>query len=137
MSNDQYKEFYWPGFRKLMMELIDAGLTPCPLVEGEYTSRLEIISDIHEGKVCYHFERVDMVKAKEILGNVACIRGGIPITIMYTNTPDQIREYCKNLIDTIGKGGGFIMDAGTAFDDVPVENVRAMIDITKEYGVYR
>ncbi len=137
MSLDQYRRFYWPGFRKLMVGLIDAGLTPCVLVEGEYTSRLEIISDVPAGKVCYHFERVDMARAKEILGSVACIRGGVPITVMCTGTPDQVKEHCRALIDTVGKGGGFIMDAGAALDDARPENVRAMIDFTREYGVYR
>jgi uroporphyrinogen-III decarboxylase len=136
MSEEQYKKFYWPGYRALMMGLIDAGLTPCSLVEGEYTSRLEIISDVPKGKVLYHFERVDILKAKEILGDIACIRGGIPITMMCTSTPQQIEEHCKWLIENIGKGGGFILDAGVALDDAKPENVRAMFEATREYGVY-
>ena len=52
-------------------------------------------------------------------------------------TPEEVKEYCKKLIDIVGKGGGFIMDAAANFDDAKVENVKAMIDFTKEYGVYR
>ena len=137
MSTEQYKRFYWPGFKNLMLGLIEAKLTPCPFVEGEYTSRLEIIKDVPKGKVCYHFERVDMIKAKEVLKDVACIRGGIPITLMCTATPGEIKAHCRKIIDTVGKGGGLIMDAGTALDDARPENVRALIDFTKEYGVYR
>ena len=45
-----------------------------------------------------------MVKAKEILGETICIRGNVPLSIMATGTPDQIRDYCKKLIDTVGQG---------------------------------
>ena len=41
------------------------------------------------------------------------------------------------LIDIIGHGGGFIMDASTQFDDAKPENAKAMFEFTKEYGVYR
>lgn len=137
MSPDQYRKFYWPGFRALMIGLIDAGLNPCPFVEGEYTSRLEILADVPKGKVCYHFEQVDFEKAKAVLKGIACIRGGIPISLMCTGMPGEIKERCKKMIDTVGKDGGYIMDTGAALDDARPENVHAMIEITKEYGVYR
>lgn len=35
------------------------------------------------------------------------------------------------------KGGGYVMANGAFFDNVKPENVKAMIDFTKEYGVYR
>lgn len=136
MSLDQYKKFYWPGFKALMVGLIDAGLNPCPLVEGEYTSRLEILADVPKGKICYHFEQVDFARAKDILKGIACIRGGVPITLMVTGTPDEVKERCQKMIDLVGEGGGYIMDAGVAFDDARPENVRALIETTKEYGVY-
>ena len=47
-----------------------------------------------------------------------------------------MKAYCKKLIDVCGKGGGFIMDAATGLDDAKPENVRAMFEFTKEYGVY-
>jgi hypothetical protein len=40
------------------------------------------------------------------------------------------------LIDIAGPGGGYIMDASTGLDDAKAENVRAMFEFTKEYGVY-
>src|SRR4030042_2049508 len=46
MSREQYLKFYWPTLRELMLALIAEGLSPCPFFEGEYTSRLEIITDI-------------------------------------------------------------------------------------------
>ena len=136
MSLVQFKKFFWPTLRDLMTALINEGLTPCPFWEGDCTSRLEVIRDIPEGKACYKFEATDMVKAKELLGDRVAIRGAVPLSILATGTPDQVKESCKRLIDTAGKDGGFIMDASTGLDDAKYENVRAMFDATREYGAY-
>jgi uroporphyrinogen-III decarboxylase len=136
MSPDQFNAFFWPTLRKLILGLIDEGLNPVLLWEGDCTSRLETIADIPKGKAIYWFERTDIFKAKEVLGDTVCIRGNIPLSIMCTGTPDDIKKYCKKLIDLVGKGGGFIMDGSTVMDDAKPENVKAMINFTKEYGVY-
>ena len=136
MSEDQFKRFFWPTLRELMITLIEAGCNPCPLWEGDCTSRLPVIRDIPPGKACYAFEATDMVKAKEILGETVCIRGNVPLSIVVTGTPDDVISYCKNLIDKAGRDGGFIMDTSTGLDDAKPENVKAMFDFTREYGVY-
>jgi hypothetical protein len=137
MSNDQYKTFYWPTLRKVMTGLIDEGLVPMPLFEGEYTSRLEIIKDIPKGKAIYWFEKVDIYKAKEILGDTVCFRGNVPGSLLHVGTAQQVRDYVKELIDAVGKGGGLMVDCGIWFDEAKHENVKAMVEFTKEYGVYR
>ena len=136
MSPDQFKKFFWPTLRQLMVDLINEGLNPCPLWEGNCTSRLEIIKDIPAGKACYAFEATDMAKAKEILGDRVCIRGNVPLSILATGTPEAVKGYCKKLIDTVGRDGGYIMDASTGLDDAKPENVKAMFEFTREYGVY-
>jgi hypothetical protein len=136
MSEEQFKKFFWPTLRELMVTLIGQGLTPCPLWEGDCTSRLEIIKDIPAGKAIYAFEATDMVRAKEVLGGTVCLRGNVPLSILATGSPDDVRAYCKKLIDLVGKGGGFIMDTSTGVDDAKPENLRAMFEFTREYGVY-
>jgi len=137
MSIDQFKTFYWPGLRKVMAGLIEEGMAPVPLFEGDYTSRLDIIKDIPKGKAIYWFEKVDIYKAKEILGNTVCFRGNVPVTLLCIGTPEDVKAYVKELIDIVGKGGGLIVDCGIWFDEAKHENVKAMVDFTKEYGVYK
>jgi hypothetical protein len=48
-----------------------------------------------------------------------------------------VRDYAKKLIATVGKGGGFIMGNGAFFDEAKAENIKAMVDFTMEYGVYK
>jgi hypothetical protein len=137
MSIQQFKTFFWPTLRQLVLGLIDAGITPCLFVESDYTSRLEIMGDVPRGKVCYAFEKTDIFKAKEILGDHVCLRGNVPLSILCNGTPDDVRAYCKRLIDVCGKGGGYILDSAAGLDSEKPENVRAMIEFSREYGIYR
>ena len=137
LSDEHYKTFYWPTFRKLLLGLIDEGIVPFCFVEGDYTSRLDIIRDVPKGKVVYWLDRTDIAKAKEILGDVACIGGNVPPPLLAVGTPQQVKDYVRKLIDTVGKGGGYILGNGTVIEQAKPENLHAMIDTTKEYGVYR
>jgi uroporphyrinogen-III decarboxylase len=136
MSREQYLKFYWPTLRELLMALISEGLNPCPFFEGEYASRLDIIRDIPAGKACYKFETMDMVKAREILGDGIAIRGGVPASLLVAGTPEDVRAHCKRLIETAAKNGGLIVDCSSGLDDAKPENVKALFEATREYGSY-
>lgn len=136
ISDEQYKRFYWPTLRKVILGLIDEGLIPMPFAEGSYNTRLEIIRDLPKGKVAWRFDGTEMARAKEILGDSACLYGNVPAAMLSTGTTDEVRAYCKKLIDVAGKGGGFILSSGAIIDTAKPENVRAMIEFTKEYGIY-
>lgn len=137
MSLEQYKTFYWPTLKQVVLGIIAEGLVPILFFEGENTSRLEVIADIPKGKAIYHFEKVDLHKAKEILGDTVCFRGNVPVSLLNTGNPEQVKDYVRTLIDVVGKGGGLIVDSGAIFDEAKLENVKAMVDFTKEYGVYK
>ncbi len=136
MSPDQFKNFYWPTLKRLIEAFIAEGLNPMVLWEGNCESRLELIGDIPPGKAVYMFERTDMFRAKEVLGDVVCLHGNVPLTMLVTGSPEEVKDYCRKLIDRVGKGGGFIMAPSTSMDDARPENVKAMFDTTREYGVY-
>jgi hypothetical protein len=137
MSDKQYEKFYWPTFRKVIMGLIEEGCVPMLFAEGKYNNRLEIIKDLPEGKVMWHFDKTDMFRAKEILGSTACITGNVPTSLLVTGTPAAVKEYCRQLIEVCGKGGGFILTGGASIDKGNPDNLRAMLEAAEEYGVYK
>jgi hypothetical protein len=138
MSLAQFKTFFWPPLKKVILALIDEELIPLVLWEGDCKSRLEVIRDIPRGKAIYWFERTDIFRAKEVLGDTVCIRGNVPASLLCTGSQEEVKEYCKKLIERVGKGGGFIMDGAIGIpDEAKPANFRAMADVTKEYGVYR
>jgi hypothetical protein len=134
MSLDQYKRFYWPTLQALLVALAEQDLNPFVLVEGGSNSRLETLADVPSGRICYWFDRVDMRRAKEVLGGKACIAGNVPISLLAVGSPDDVRAYCKNLIDTVGSDGGFILGPSGQTEDVKVENVKTMVEFAKEYS---
>ncbi|MBW1862570.1 MAG: uroporphyrinogen decarboxylase [Deltaproteobacteria bacterium] len=81
MNSQQFEEFYWPGLKKLILALIEEGLTPMPFFEGVYTSRLEYLAELPKGKVLGIFDNTDIHKAKEILGDSMCITGLMPVSL--------------------------------------------------------
>lgn len=135
MSNKQFEEFYWPTLKEVMMGLIDEGLVPLPFAEGNYEPRLEIIKDLPRSSTIWFFEHMDMAKAKEILGHT-CIAGNVPVTMMVTGKPAEVKERCRQLIETCAPGSGYILTAGAWMDVGNHENLRAMMEAAREYGVY-
>ncbi len=136
MSDDQFRSFYWPTLRKVIIGLINEGLVPQLFAEGAYNHRLEVISDIPKGKAVWWFDRTDMSEAKATVGEVSCVAGNVPLDLLCTGSPDEMRTYCKNLIEDAGKDGGFILSTGAGMQGSKAPNVMAMIESSIEYGMY-
>jgi hypothetical protein len=136
MSLEQFERFYWPGLKSLILGLIELGLTPCPFFEGKYDQRLEYLKELPAGKVVGMFDNTDLFQAKEVIGDTMCIVGGMPLSLLQTGTPEQVRELTRKLCEEVGEGGGFIMSSSTVLDEAKPELVRAWVDATREYGQY-
>ncbi|MFC2039137.1 uroporphyrinogen decarboxylase family protein, partial [Chloroflexota bacterium] len=136
MSKEQFEKFYWPGLKKGILTNIELGYISAPFWEGIWDDRLEYLLELPKGKVVFHCEKTDIFKAKEILGDHMCIQGGVPPTILQTGSPQDVDEYCRKLIEVVGKGGGFILGPGSAIDYAKPENIKAMVDSVNKYGWY-
>jgi uroporphyrinogen-III decarboxylase len=137
LSDEQFKKFYWPTLKAVIMGLIDAGIVPLPAAEGGYSSRLEVVQDLPKGKTLWMIDLTDMADAKKTLGQNACLLGNVPSALLNLGTPQEVADYVKKLIDTTGQDGGLIICNGAFFDHAKPENVKAMVDTAKEYGVYK
>jgi uroporphyrinogen-III decarboxylase len=82
-------------------------------------------------------DQSDMADVKKTLGKNACLLGNVPSAMLHLGTPQDVRDYVKKLIDTTGKDGGLIICNGAFFDHAKPENVKAMVETTREYGVYK
>ncbi len=136
MSDKQFDEFYWPYLRQICMAMIDEGLVPMPFAEGRYTNRLKQIADTPRSGVVWYFDQTDMAEAKRILGDVCCIVGNVPTGILMTGTPEEVKENCRQLIETCAPGGGYILAGGATVSKGDIRNLKAMMEAAYEYGVY-
>jgi uroporphyrinogen-III decarboxylase len=137
LSRKQFEEFVWPYWKRGIDATLNLGYdTVWMFFEGRRDNQLEYFTDFPKGSLLILFEKTDMLRAKEILGDRVCLMGNVPLPLLQLGTPQDVEEYCKKLIKVCGKGGGFILANGGGIYDAKPENMRAMVDSVKKYGWY-
>ena len=138
MSQEQFETFYWPSLKQQLDGITAQGIVPMLFVEGGYNERLDFLADaeLPDGRTIWLFDRTDMQAAKEKLGSRVCIAGNVPSSLFATGAPEKMEEYCRQLIETAGKGGGFIMMSGCPIDHATPENSHAFFDSALKFGSY-
>jgi len=135
----------------MMIKLPGRGVSPLyshQFVEGEYMKAeeyYELINDPTDFAMRKYLPRIfGALKPLEtlpplngLLGGTMCISGMIPLSLLQVGTPEKVKAYAKELIDRVGKGGGFIMGPRSIMDEANPELVKVWVEFTKEYGVYR
>ncbi len=133
----QFEKFYWPTLKQIIEGLWDRGIQTLFYAEGEWNPNLDHIAELPDKSIVYHVDRGDIFEVHEKVGHKFCISGGIPNDLLAFGTPDEVRDCCKKVLDGVAGNGGYIMDASAIMqDDTKPENLRAMTEATREYGVY-
>jgi len=137
LSPDQFAKFYWPTLKPIIEEIFAQGHQILFYAEGEWNHNLKFIKELPDQSIIYHLDKGDIFEVHKEVGHKFCISGGLPNELLTFGTENEVKGYCKKLIDGVAKDGGYIMDAGAIMQDDPKpENVKAMTDFTREYGVY-
>lgn len=134
MSIEQFETFYWPQLRDFVLDLVDAGMIPTLFYEGIWDERLNYLAELPKGKTRGMFDRSNMFKVKEVLGDVMPISGGFPVSRLKVGSVDDLRDFTKEWCEIMGRDGGYIMSASSAMDYCDKDLVKAWVDFTKEYG---
>jgi hypothetical protein len=136
LSDADFRKFYWPSLKAVLLGLIEQGCVPVCFAEGGYNSRLEAIhdEDIPAGRMIWMFDATDMGEAKKHLGGYQCFGGNVPGAIITTGTPQEMDDYVRQLIEGAAGDGGFILGSGINIDEAKTECVKAMIDAGLRYG---
>jgi hypothetical protein len=137
VSPQQFARFYWPTLREIIEELWSHGFQTLFYAEGDWTANLASIAELPERSIVFHVDRSDPEQVAKLLKGKFGISGGMPNDLLAFGKPDDVRAAAKRLIDTLGRDGGYIMDASAIMqDDTSAENLRVMTEFTREYGVY-
>ncbi|HUW65013.1 MAG TPA: uroporphyrinogen decarboxylase family protein [Spirochaetia bacterium] len=132
LNPDYWQRFYWPSLKQVIEELWARGKRTLFYAEGNWTPYLAAIAELPPKSIVFHVDVTDMAKAKEVLGGRFCLSGNVPNTLMAYGRPEDVREYCKRLIDEYAGDGGFIIDTGGVMQaDVKLENVVALIETAR------
>ncbi|MEI6503492.1 MAG: uroporphyrinogen decarboxylase family protein, partial [Armatimonadota bacterium] len=79
-------------------------------------------------------ECMDLQHLKRSYGDRLAFWGGISAqqTLPY-GTPEEVRAEARRVRDLLGEGGGYILSASQSIqDDVPVENMLALLEVARE-----
>ena len=138
MSDKDFKKFYWPTLKAVILGLVNEGIVPYIFVEGGYNQRLDVITDpdIPAGKTIWIFDQTDMKEVKRRFTGWACFGGNVPVSLLKTATPEEVKAHVKGLIDNVGQDGGYILSTGAVVDDAKAENLHSLIEAGKQYGKY-
>ncbi|MGQ9634612.1 MAG: uroporphyrinogen decarboxylase family protein [Bryobacteraceae bacterium] len=138
ISKEHFETIYWPTLKPIVEALWRQGNQVLFYAEGKWDAHLERFAELPAGSIIYHIDRGDPHKTHQVLGGKFCLSGGVPNTLLAFASPEEVRAHCRSLIETIGAEGGYILDAGAIMqNDVRIENLRAMTNSAKEFGVYR
>jgi uroporphyrinogen-III decarboxylase len=136
LSDEDFRTFYWPTLKKVLLGLIEDGIVPLCFAEGAYNDRLEAIHDpeIPAGKMIWMFDATNMSEAKRHLGGYQCIGGNVPGALLTTGTVQDMDDYVRQLMEDVAGDGGFILGSGIVVDAAKPDCFKAMIDAGKKYG---
>jgi uroporphyrinogen decarboxylase len=105
-----------------------------PLIDDFVEMGIDILNPIQTsaGKMS------NLTELKARWGDRLTFCGGIDTQrILPTGTPDEVRAEVRRVIGILGPGGGYMVSSvHTVMNDVPAENVLALVDAVREYGAY-
>ena len=91
MSDKDFKTFYWPQLKAVIIGLVNEGCVPFLFVEGGYNQRIDVIAgdpDIPAGSTLWIFDKTDMNEVKQLWGGWACFGGNVPASLLSTGTAE-------------------------------------------------
>ena len=130
-----FERFEFPYMKKMTEAFAAEGLVTVMHFDQDWTINLPYLLDLPKKMcVCELDSKTDIFKAKELLKDHMCIAGDISAATTAIGTKEETVDYCKKLIDVVGKDTGFILSSGcTVPPDCKYENFKAMIDTVKTY----
>jgi uroporphyrinogen decarboxylase len=140
ISPDHFREFFLKPFEKLVSGMKSFGI---PVIMHNDGNLWEILDDlVATGIDAYHpvekAATMDLITVKERYKGKICPIGNVNNkTTMVTGSPGEVIKETLECIKTGAPGGGYILSTDHSLhDDIPLENIRALIDTVHNFGTY-
>ncbi len=105
-----------------------------PLIDDFIEMGVDILNPVQAsaGKMA------DLEELKSRWGDRLVFCGAIDTQrILPRGTPEQVRDEVRRVISILGPGGGYMVSSvHSVMNDVPAENILAMVDAAMEFGAY-
>ena len=125
LSPEMFERFSWRYLKEVAEMVIGYGIIPLFHLDSNWTNGVKYFRELPRGTFIMAFDgQTDIFKAKEIIGDHACIMGDVPATMLSFGTPEDVDAYCERLIGEIGPTG-FILSSGC---DAPYNSKRECLE---------
>lgn len=133
-SKETFREFFLPRIKRYWHVFNDAGLPIMMHSCGCLTDFLPDLIDIGLRVLEPVQPCMDLEFLKREYGKDLVFWGGIETqNYLPFGTPQQVKENARKTIRTLGKGGGLIIaPSQEVMNDVPIENVKALVETIVE-----
>jgi MtaA/CmuA family methyltransferase len=135
ISPKYYRQFAFPHVQKLVSDLKTQNIILAYHICGNSTP---IINEmVASGAAILEIDqKADLRICKNAAAGKATLLGPIdPSEVMAKATPQVVAEKCREALEMMGSGGGFILGPGCALPaSTPDENIHAMIAAAREFG---
>lgn len=130
-----WNRFVWPYFQKVATELINSGITPVFHWDQDWGRDLERLLELPAKKCILNPDGMtDIRKASNILKNHMAIMGDVPASIFSAGTPEDVRNYIRDLVRDIGPEGLLLAPGCDAPMNAKPENMEAFVAASHEFG---
>ena len=140
LVNPKYlRKYVFPWYKKMGDICRDRGIGFVYHTDGDCTEALQDLIDCgFHGFHPIQPNCMDIVEVKQKWGDSLCLLGNINLDSTLTlGTPDDVRAEVYERIRTIGPGGGYMVASSNSIPDyVPLDNMKALLNATVEFGKY-
>ncbi|TFG21913.1 MAG: hypothetical protein EU533_04865 [Promethearchaeota archaeon] len=139
MSPKKFRDLLLPSYKLITDTIHERGKKIVLHTDGQVTPLLDFIIDCgFDGLQSLEpTAGVDLALVKKKVGDKLCLMGNIDVAHdLVSGTKEEVYKAVKYAIKTAGPGGGFIISAANMHPGVKVQNLKWMVEATKEYGPY-
>ena len=136
LSPKQYREFYWPTFKRFVDVAMKKGINVMLGLEGDWTPHLESLKEFPKNRIFGTIEQTDIFWSKKAVGDHITLIGGMPCNMLRNASGAECADYTKKLVDTLAPGGGYIFCTDLMLmskNDIDVDKFKVCVDTILNY----
>jgi uroporphyrinogen decarboxylase len=136
ISPRMYRKYAWRFEKQMVEDLKAQGIILHNHICG---NTIPIVKDFIDtgAQVLEVDHKTDPQKMKDAARGRTCLMGNIDTGVLAMGSPSDVDAVCKALIEVWKPDSGFILGPGCAMGSTtPAENIHALVESARKYGVY-
>lgn len=137
---DHYRKYLFPYLEEIIQVVKKRGIPVILHCDGNINEILEdlVSMEIDALNPIERKANMDIEKIKREWGDRVCLIGNLDlVNILPHGSREDVMAHVKDLIETVGKGGGYVVASEHSLNHhIPLENILAIRDAVREFGSY-